>query len=68
MLALDRGNAQDPKQQEESDGDLSGVHDPNYFFIPQSYLQGRLVRNPRFDGIGGTAMINGMIAVAPSRH
>ena len=68
VLALDRGNAEDPKQQEESDGDLSGVHDPNYFSIPQDYLQGRLVRNPRFYGIGGTAMINGMTAVAPSRH
>ena len=68
VLALDRGSAPDSTPQEETDGDLSGVYDPNYFSIAQDYLLGRLVRNPRYYGIGGTAMINGMTAVAPSRY
>lgn len=68
VLALDRGSAHDTKQQEEIDGDLSGVFDPNYFSVPQNYLLGRVVRNPRYYGIGGIAMINGMTVVAPSRH
>jgi choline dehydrogenase len=67
VLALDRGGAPDSIEQEEVDGDLSGVYDPNYFSIPQDYLLGRLVRNPRYYGVGGTAMINGMTSVAPSR-
>ncbi|CAF1049135.1 unnamed protein product [Adineta steineri] len=68
VLALDRGGTSDMSEEEEQDGDLSGVSDPNYFSIPQDYLNGRLVRNPRFYGLGGTAMINGMTAVAPSRY
>ncbi|CAF3203369.1 unnamed protein product [Rotaria sp. Silwood2] len=68
VLALDRGSASDSTSQYEVDGDLSGVYDPNYFSIPQDYLLGRLVRNPRYYGIGGTAMINGMTAIASSRH
>ncbi|CAF1091196.1 unnamed protein product [Rotaria sordida] len=68
VLALDRGSASALTPQYEVDGDLSGVYDPNYFSVPQNYLLGRLVRNPRYYGIGGTAMINGMTAVAPSRH
>jgi choline dehydrogenase-like flavoprotein len=69
VLALDRGATDDPKHyDEETDGDLSGVHDPNYFSVPQDYLLGRLVRNPRYYGIGGTAIINGMTAIAPSRY
>ncbi|CAF1443200.1 unnamed protein product, partial [Didymodactylos carnosus] len=66
VLALDRGAAPHPQQQQ--DDDLSGLHDPNYFSIAQNYLLNRLVRNPRYYGIGGTAMINGMTAVAPSRN
>jgi choline dehydrogenase len=68
VLALDRGSAGDLTQQDQMDNDLSGVHDPNYFSIAQKYLLGRLVRNPRYYGIGGTAIINGMTAVAPSRY
>ncbi|CAF4960923.1 unnamed protein product [Rotaria sp. Silwood1] len=68
VLALDRGSPRDPNQPDIIGGDLSGLHDPNYFSIPQKYLLGRLVRNPAYYGIGGTAMINGMVTIAPSRH
>ena len=68
VLALDRGSARSPARPDPFEGDLSDVHDPNYFSVQQDYLLGRLVRNPRYYGIGGTAMINGMTAVAPSRH
>lgn len=68
VLALDRGSPRDPNEPDKIGGDLSGVHDPNYFSIPQSYLLGRLVRNPAYYGIGGTAMVNGMVTIAPSRN
>ncbi len=68
VLALDRGSPHYPTQQGQLGSDPSGANDPNYFSISQNYLLDRLVRNPRFYGIGGTAMINGMTAVAPSRH
>lgn len=67
VLALDRGSARLSAQPDSAFNDLSGVYDPNYFSIEQDYLQGRLVRNPRYYGLGGTAMINGMTAVAPSQ-
>ena len=67
VLALDRGSARLSAQTESASNDLSGVYDPNYFSIGQDYLEGRLVRNPRYYGLGGTAMINGMTAIAPSR-
>lgn len=67
VLALDRGSPRCVGKTKGCDEDLSGVHDPNYFSVAQDYLNGRLVRNPRYYGIGGTAMINGMTAVAPSR-
>jgi len=65
VLALDCGSS---TYKDEDNNDLSGVHDPNYFSISQDYLLGRVIRNPRYYGIGGTAMINGMTAVAPSRY
>ena len=68
VLALDRGSARLSAQPDSAFSDLSGVYDSNYFSIEQDYLQGRLVRNPRYYGLGGTAMINGMTAVAPSRN
>src|SRR5690349_9908187 len=57
VLALDRGGTRDLNQQEVTRNDLSGIHDPNYFSVPQDYLYGRLLRNPRYYGLGGTAMI-----------
>jgi choline dehydrogenase len=68
VLALDRGSVPDPAQQDQVGSEPSSIHDPNLFSVPQDYLLGRVVRNPRYYGIGGTAMINGKIAVAPSRH
>ncbi|CAF3883026.1 unnamed protein product [Rotaria sp. Silwood2] len=68
VLALDRGSPRNSAQNDTWDEDLSGVHDPNYFSAAQDYLLGHLVRNPQYYGIGGTAMINSMTAVAPSRY
>jgi len=68
VLALDRGAAHEPTKYDQTVNDLSGAHDPNYFSVAQDYLLGRLVRNPRYYGLGGTAIINGMTAIAPSRH
>src|SRR5271168_142141 len=59
VLALDRGSPRDPNA---AFNVLSGVHDPNYFSIPQDYLLGRVVQHLRYNGLGGTAMINGMVA------
>ena len=67
VLALERGSIRDSKEPDVADNDLSGVHDPNYFSVPQNHLYGRLIRNPAYYGLGGTAMINGMVAIAPSR-
>jgi choline dehydrogenase len=67
VLALDRGSPRNPNEEDAAHNQLSGVHDPNYFSVPQNYLHGRLVRNIGYYGLGGTAMINGMTAVAPSR-
>jgi choline dehydrogenase len=47
---------------------LFTIHIPNYFSVAQDYLLGRLVQNPRYCGIGDTAIINGMTAIAPYRH
>ncbi len=68
VLALDHGSPIDPAKQYQRTNQLNDVHDPNLISEPQDYLLGRVLRNPRFYGIGGTAMINGMIAFAPSRH
>ncbi len=68
VLALDRGSAPDPKRKDGWGSDPSKLNDPSFFSVPQDYLLGRLVRNPRYYGIGGTAMINAMVAFAPSRY
>jgi choline dehydrogenase len=67
VLALDRGSAPDPTKKVDWGIDPSQLNDPSLFSVPQDYLLGRIVRNPRYYGIGGTAMINAMIAFAPSR-
>jgi choline dehydrogenase len=68
VLALDRGTAPDPTRKDKWGSDPSKLNDPSLFSVPQDYLLGRLVRNPRYYGIGGTAMINGMVSFAPSRY
>ena len=68
VLALDRGSAPDPTRKDEWGSDPSKLNDPSLFSVPQDYLLGRLVRNPRYYGIGGTAMINAMIGFAPPRQ
>jgi len=68
VLALDRGSALDPKRKDGWGSDPSKLNDPSFFSVPQDYLLGRIVRNPRYYGIGGTAMINAMVAFAPSRY
>jgi choline dehydrogenase-like flavoprotein len=42
VLALDRGGGGGGAH-DQSDSDLSGVHDPNFFSIAQDYLLGRVV-------------------------
>ncbi len=68
VLGLNHGSPLDPTKQYTRLDQLNDVHDPNLISEPQDYLLGRVLRNPRFYGIGGTAMINGMLAVAPSQH
>jgi choline dehydrogenase len=67
VLALDRGAVPDPAKPAQARGDPSDVYEPNLFSVSQDYLYGRLVRNPAYYGLGGTAMINGMAAFAPDR-
>lgn len=66
VLALDRGVAHNSMQQDVSSGPAT-ASEPNLYSVAQAYLLGRVLRNPRYYGIGGTAMINGMFAIAPDR-